>query len=362
MNIKKKIKKIAGSVNLVAALAIGMPHLTHSESKNSDIEKLIKKQYSNQSYELMNMKESNKGTIPDRTSQTEFTADRKTQKVIEINLGRKSSTGKTTTTASASSNKVELNMTREQLMSVADRIFENETGGSRDKLVHWNDGESFPSLGIGHFIWFKASGGGVFGESFPDMVSFYKSKGIKLPKIIEENRHSPWSSKSELMAKKANGDRDIEELIEFFDNTRDIQVMFIFERLQNSLDKMLAVANDKENLKNQFYRMVNTPNGLYALIDYVNFKGEGLKGVSAYNNQAWGLKQVLENMNGTEVGYEALVEFSDSAKYVLEKRVRNAPRNESKWLKGWYNRVNTYKTFEIAKGGVVSADISNRVK
>ena len=54
---------------------------------------------------------------------------------------------------------------------------------------------------------------------------------------------------------------------------------------------MIEASSNKENLRNQFERMVNTPNGLYALIDYVNFKGEGLKGVSAYNNIAWGLRQ-----------------------------------------------------------------------
>ena len=89
-------------------------------------------------------------------------------------------------------------------------------------------------------------------------------------------------------------------------------------------------------------------------------KGEGLKGVASYNNQAWGLKQVLENMKGTSIGHDALVEFSNSAKYVLTRRVQNAPRDESQWLKGWYNRVDTYKTFEIANGGTVTADISGK--
>ncbi len=360
MSIKRRMKKIVGSMNILAMLSMGTSHVSYSQNEDSNIEKLIKEQYSNQSYELMNMKDSNKGVIPDKTATNEFKADRKIQKVVEINIGRRTKTSGAT--ALAKSEKIELNMTREQLMSVADRIFQNETGGSRDKLVHWNAGENFPSLGIGHFIWFKSSGGGVFGESFPDMVSFYKSKGIKLPKILEENRHSPWNSRTDLMARKERGDKDIAELIEFFDSTRDIQVLFIYERLQNSLDKMLAVASDKENLKTQFYRMINTPNGLYALIDYVNFKGEGLKGVSSYNNQAWGLRQVLENMKGTTIGHEALVEFSDSAKYVLERRVKNAPRNESQWLRGWYNRVNTYKTFEIATGGVVAADISSNIK
>ena len=179
------------------------------------------------------------------------------------------------------------------------------------------------------------------------MIAYYKEKGIALPKLLAEFKHSPWNSKSELMAKKANGDRDIQELIAFFDNTRDIQVMFIYDRLKSSLDKMIQASSNKENLKNQFDRMVNTPNGLYALIDYVNFKGEGLKGVSSYNNVAWGLRQVLENMKGTATGQSALVEFSNSAKDILARRVKNAPRNESRWLQGWYNRVDTYKTFEI---------------
>lgn len=350
MNIRKRTKKIG----LLMISTLGLSFVNYASSSNgnksSEIEKLIQQQYNNQNYDLMSMKDSNKGVVS-RPSEKEFSANRKTQTMpFEENKSEKIQNKGT----------LALNMSREQLLAVADKIFENETGGSKDKLVHWNSGESFPSLGIGHFIWFKASGGGVFGESFPDMVSFYKSKGIKLPKILEENVHSPWNSRSELLAKKERGDKDIKELINFFDSTRDIQVMFIYERLQSSLDKMLAVANDKENLRNQFYRMVNTPNGLYALIDYVNFKGEGLKGVAAYNNQAWGLKQVLENMRGTSIGYEALVEFSDSAKYILSKRVRNAPRNESRWLKGWYNRVDTYKTFQIGNPGAVTADVSGK--
>ena len=52
-------------------------------------------------------------------------------------------------------------------------------------------------------------------------------------------------------------------------------------------------------------------------------------------------------MKGTATGQSALVEFSNSAKYVLQRRVKNAPRNESRWLQGWYNRVDTYKTFVI---------------
>ena len=38
-------------------------------------------------------------------------------------------------------------------------------------------------------------------------------------------------------------------------------------------------------------------------------------------------------------------EFSNSAKFVLERRVKNSDpsKNERKWLAGWLNRCNTYK-------------------
>ena len=39
---------------------------------------------------------------------------------------------------------------------------------------------------------------------------------------------------------------------------------------------MKEKSTNKENLEYQFYRVANSPNGLYALIDYVNFKGEGI--------------------------------------------------------------------------------------
>lgn len=325
--MRKYIKKLGV---LLLSLA-----LSYSAYGNTELEKLINNYYNNEAYDLKIKNESD--VVKSRPSQT---AKSKTVPA--------SATGSLPSAVPAlSTGGVKLEITQEELLKVADQIFENETGGIRENLVEWNAGESFPSLGIGHFIWFRAGQKTAFSQSFPDMLNYYRQKGVKLPKILEQNDSSPWSSRSELLAKKSNGDKDIWELIDFFDKTRDIQVMFIFERLQGSLDKMLAASDDKENLRNQFYRVANSPNGLYALIDYVNFKGEGIKGVKSYNNQAWGLRQVLENMRGSEIGQSALVEFSDSAKYVLQRRVNNAPKNERRWIAGWFNRADTYKTFAL---------------
>ena len=163
---------------------------------------------------------------------------------------------------------------------------------------------------------------------------------------MAENKYSPWKDRQELINLKTKKipDTDIEELTNFLYDNKDLQIMFIFKRLESSLEKMLAVSNDRENVRKQFYRVASSPNGLYPLIDYVNFKGEGTNPKERYNGQGWGLLQVLENMKGTETGKSALTEFSNSAKFVLQRRVNNSDpsKNERKWLQGWFNRCNTY--------------------
>ena len=236
------------------------------------------------------------------------------------------------------------NISKAELNAIGEKIFKNEAAGKKENLVYWNEGENFPSLGIGHFIWYKQGEPGIFEESFPQLVEFLKSKNVKLPKIMAENKYSPWKDRQELINLKTKKNPDIEELTNFLYENKDLQIMFIFKRLESSLEKMLAVSNDRENVRKQFYRVASSPNGLYPLIDYVNFKGEGTNPKERYNGQGWGLLQVLENMKGTETGKAALTEFSNSAKFVLQRRVNNSDpsKNERKWLQGWFNRCNTY--------------------
>ena len=236
------------------------------------------------------------------------------------------------------------NISKAELNAIGEKIFKNEAAGKKENLVYWNEGENFPSLGIGHFIWYKQGEPGIFEESFPQLTEFLKSKNVKLPKIMTENKYSPWKDRQELINLKTKKNPDIEELTNFLYDNKDLQIMFIFKRLEASLEKMMAVSSNKENVRKQFYRVASSPNGLYPLIDYVNFKGEGTNPKERYNGQGWGLLQVLENMKGTETGKAALTEFSNSAKFVLQRRVNNSDpsKNEKKWLQGWLNRCNTY--------------------
>ena len=266
---------------------------------------------------------------------------------LSANLSSSKKTSKPAQTSVSTEKKdIFANISKSELNAIGEKIFKNEAAGKKENLVYWNEGENFPSLGIGHFIWYKQGEPGIFEESFPQLVEFLKSKNVKLPKIMAENKYSPWKDRQELINLKTKKipDTDIEELTNFLYENKDLQIMFIFKRLESSLEKMLAVSNDRENVRKQFYRVASSPNGLYPLIDYVNFKGEGTNPKERYNGQGWGLLQVLENMKGTETGKSALTEFSNSAKFVLQRRVNNSDpsKNERKWLQGWFNRCNTY--------------------
>ena len=78
----------------------------------------------------------------------------------------------------------------------------------------------------------------------------------------------------------------------------------------------------KDKIKENFYNVANSKNGLYVLIDYVNFKGEGTSQKERYNGEGWGLLQVLEYMDENEKDY--IKAFADSAVKVLAKRVGNS--------------------------------------
>jgi len=100
---------------------------------------------------------------------------------------------------------------------------------------------------------------------------------------------------------------------------------------------------DRETVRRRFYAVASTGTGKYALMDYVNFKGEGTSPKERYKGQGWGMLQVLQGMRGMPAGMAAASEFGTAGIRVLTRRVKNAPKDESKWLEGWTNRCNSYR-------------------
>jgi hypothetical protein len=231
------------------------------------------------------------------------------------------------------------------VLKIGKKIWQNECNGTIAGLTSWNAGEDFASLGIGHFIWYPKGRRGPFEESFPKLVSFVSKRGAKLPTFLlgTGEKPCPWNSRIEFL--QAQHSTEMKQLRSFLTDTIDLQAEFLIARLEGALPKMLAEAapSDRANVQEQFDRLTKTSQGCYALVDYVNFKGEGVLQTERYQGQGWGLLQVLEAMHGTsEAG--AVNEFARAARAVLTQRVQNSPaeRHESRWLSGWLRRVNSY--------------------
>jgi hypothetical protein len=239
-----------------------------------------------------------------------------------------------------------ISVSHQDAMRIGRQVWQNECGGSVAGLTSWNAGENFASLGIGHFIWYPAGVRGPFEESFPLFLRYVEMRGAKLPQsFLGPNKAvCPWNSRRAFLA--ARSTPKMKELRNFLADTIDLQADFLVERLRTSLPRMVAIApaDQRPKIEERFDRLGRRAEGCYALIDYVNFKGEGVLATERYEGRGWGLLQVLEGMPN-QSGASLLDEFADSAERVLRERVRNAPpeRDEERWLAGWLKRVNSYR-------------------
>jgi hypothetical protein len=232
-----------------------------------------------------------------------------------------------------------VNLPPAEARSIGHKIWLNECNGTVAGLTSWNAGEDFASLGIGHFIWYPEGVRGPFEESFPKLVRFLQQNGTKTFSLL--SGPCPWPSRAEFLAAQQSG--SMKQLRDLLASTVDLQTRFMINRLEEALPKMLTEANagEREKIRANFERLTKSPSGCYALIDYVNFKGEGTLVTERYAGQGWGLLQVLERMPASGT---APAQFSEAATDVLRQRVKNAPpgRHEDRWLSGWIRRVNSY--------------------
>jgi hypothetical protein len=224
---------------------------------------------------------------------------------------------------------------------IGKKIWRNECSGTRDGLTAWNKGEDFPSLGIGHFIWYPAGKPGPFKESFPALKDYLQAQGVKLPGWLAAAKSCPWPDRASFMADFRSP--RMEELRSLLASTVGQQARFAALRLEAALPQMLeaAPADERDKIRRNFYRVANAPGGLYPLMDYVNFKGEGTSPTERYQGEGWGLAQVLAGMSDPGSPTAA---FAKSADRVLTRRVELSPpaRGEKRWLPGWRNRLATY--------------------
>ena len=245
----------------------------------------------------------------------------------------------------------ELRLSDAQAEEIAHRIWLNEGSGKRSKLVWWNKGEEFASVGIGHFIWYTADKPMWFWEAFPPMLRFWIEHGARPPRWLTPRTHCVWNSYEEWRRAKRSKSRKMRELTDFMDRTKGLQARFMLQRLNASWPKILAYARAhgqgrivERNYRRLLYRKDGSvdPRGAYILIDYINFKGDGINKGERYQGKGWGLYQVLTRMDPADPDpYHA---FAVAGKKVLDRLTRIAPPERRLWRfkKGWFNRMDTY--------------------
>lgn len=228
---------------------------------------------------------------------------------------------------------------------IGNKIWQNESNRSVSGLTHWNDGEEFPSMGIGHFIWYPEHFHGRWTESFPLFVAYTQQRGVSsIPTWVTTSKHCPWPDKASFM-RDFDGSH-LSSLRSWLANNVPLQTDFIIRTSQQALPKIMsaAPAQFRNRIHANYQKVSTTPNGVYALIDYVNFKGDGTNPTERYKGQGWGLMWVLMEMRDVPAGQAAASEFSAAAKRCLDRRILNSPpsRGEKRWQAGWHNRCDTY--------------------
>jgi hypothetical protein len=235
-------------------------------------------------------------------------------------------------------------MTKDEAQKIGKQIWQNEASGREDLLVYWSEREEFPSLGIGHAIWFPQGLRAPYSQQFPSLCLYLEKHGVTLPKWLKKALKSgaPWRTRTEFMQDMVKP----AQLRRLLVSTVDLQTQFMIEQLHTSWTQLLkeAPAAKKAAMVRNFNLLQSTVLGHYALVDYFNFKGGGVNAKEVCNGCRWGLLQVLAGMPDKLDEKSACRAFAVSAAKVLVERVEGAAPayTHLEALPGWIKRVSTY--------------------
>lgn len=253
------------------------------------------------------------------------------------------------------------NLSKDELLSLGYRMWNNYAGGTVDGLTKWDGSDAdheFMYLGIAQNIWLPEGSNSIFQADWSTVAEELKKRGCKIkPWMLKD---CPWKTQEEFDA-DFNG-KKMTWLRTHLSKEKFVraQAFCIAERLQRAMDPnssdfllMGLTADQSALVQKNFNLAVNSkdPLGVYTLIDYVNFKGEGrLSGTEEFNGQGWGLLQVLLNMKAPADGasdMDIMVAFVQSAKFTLCQRVINhktqdPTNNDVQYLDMWVAHLNDY--------------------
>lgn len=255
-------------------------------------------------------------------------------------------------------------LTHEEIKAIGMQIWKNEGHQKDVHLVFWSEHESFPSLGIGHFIWFPIIHQKQFSEEFPRLCVFLKTHNIPIPSWLQTalKTGAPWGTREEFL----EDTKHVEDLRKLLRDTIELQTEFMIQKLDHEFELILKAATRKQ--KNQLHKnfeyLRSSLLGNYALIDYLNFKGSGLNPQEKSKGKSWGLMQVLLDMPKDTTKENANKSFAISAAKNLIILVQNSSPeyNRIKFLNGWIKRINSYTDTNLFKEIIIPGSKKNKGK
>ena len=235
-------------------------------------------------------------------------------------------------------------LTPQQALSIGMRIWKNEASQKKELLAFWNAQEPFPSFGIGHFIWYTAGTTHPYTQQFPALCAYLQQHGITLPAWLIKAlpTGAPWPTREAFIADRTRTN----ELRDLLANTIAFQTDFIINSLEQQWPVILKATpkKKKKRVEHTYQLLKSSPSGMYALIDYGNFKGTGLNPKERAHGQGWGLLQVLTHMPDNLTVQNAPKAFAISAAQLLLNRIHyDGPGYKLlSFFDGWMKRLHSY--------------------
>ncbi len=209
----------------------------------------------------------------------------------------------------------------DELLQIGMQIWQNQcsvwdapdtkiTSSMKQGLTDWDDDSDVATIGMGQYLWYSSDATNRMQEDWPTVAQALQAKGYPIKQWVLGE--CPWDTKEEFMA-HFNGHK-LTYLRKMLAKKPVIveQTRCDAERLDAALPKILASVHVDTNLTDDQkttlkavitkhfneVAMTQTPVGLYALMDYVHFRGEGVLQTERIDGDiAWGLRQALTLMN-----------------------------------------------------------------
>lgn len=310
------------------------------------------------------------------------------------------------------------------LQKLSEALYKNEADCKNHNLTHWGKNEEFPSLGLPHAIWYGTSSSKKYQEQFPELIRYLRKnlnasdQQISWPLLLQKNPlpPAPWASQAEfaeikkvslaienvkeslqladIKKNKAALYKDAYSLFEirhFLSNPKilQLQAQFVIEKTFLSLHRILAASHresptEAQELYQKIQLLLGSPEGVLSIVDYLNFKGEGLKPSerTPLGKYPWGLKTVLEIMPSsasvnaaikapTDASAEINLQFTKAALCSLQRMAYHSGAADSKdqlqryaWLNGgWKTRLESNylpNTFSTVRCGQTVTPLESR--